>query len=145
MSPQRKCHFTCTYVPKVRRVSPATFIHVTWSYIHVTWKPRRWWNRLSDGFDKRNRLKLTWEQGDQLSVWKIRPKCSPNPFYQSQCIIFIVEKHSPKVRATVGSFQKLTKVNNIPKDENSTILVTLPGTDLDWWEEERERMESRER
>jgi hypothetical protein len=59
-----------------------------------------------------------WIQGDQMSLWKSRPKCSPTHFLSKQ-------KRSPKFFAGSVIFQKIPDVNNHPMDENSPNLVTM--------------------
>jgi hypothetical protein len=60
-------------------------------------------------------------QGDQMSLWRNRPNCSPTSFFAS----FTVEKSSPIVWPTFVIFKKQPKVNNRPIGENSPNLVTL--------------------
>jgi hypothetical protein len=53
-------------------------------------------------------------QGDQMSLRKIRPKCSPTNYLPKLMHNFSVEKCSLKIRATSVIFKKLPKVNNRP-------------------------------
>jgi hypothetical protein len=62
--------------------------------------------------------------GDQMSLTKNFPKCSPTIFIK----INTVENSSLLLSATFLIFKKLPKVNNSPRGENLTVLVTLGQT-----------------
>jgi hypothetical protein len=67
-------------------------------------------------------------QGDQMSLRKNRPKCSPIHFFcQKLYIIYTLVKISPTFWATSVIFEKTLKVNKRPLVENSPNLVTLPA------------------
>jgi hypothetical protein len=53
-------------------------------------------------------------QGDQMSFWKIRPKCSPTHFGQYYHISFTEEKSCQRMWTNSILFIKLPKVNNRP-------------------------------
>jgi hypothetical protein len=60
-------------------------------------------------------------QGDQTSLRKSRPKCSPTDFFVNGT----VKKSSPKFCATSAIFKPLPKEKNRLMSENSPNLVTL--------------------
>jgi hypothetical protein len=63
-------------------------------------------------------------QGDQMSLWKDRPTCSPNHFTQKLLHNLNHGKSGPQIWATYVTFNQLSKVNH-PMGENSPHLVTL--------------------
>jgi hypothetical protein len=74
------------------------------------------------------------DQGDQMSLWKNRPKFGQIHFCQNLYMYnFYRGKNSPAVWATiVPVFKKLPKENNLPIRENWPNLVTLFLMPLSW-------------
>jgi hypothetical protein len=54
-------------------------------------------------FQVKKRWRMNRLQGDQMSLWKNGPKCSPTLFCQYYCITLTVEKGSQKVWATFAN------------------------------------------
>jgi hypothetical protein len=67
-------------------------------------------------------------QGDQMSLCKSGPKCSPNPFFgQNEYINFSLQKGTKKF-GYFRNFQKVPKLSKGQTGENSPNLVT-PGSE----------------
>jgi hypothetical protein len=73
-------------------------------------------------------------QGDQMRLWKFRPKCSQAYFCQNLYVFCTKETRSTKVWATFVIFKKLPKVNNRPLGEKLHNLFALNlGTSWALW------------
>jgi hypothetical protein len=59
----------------------------------------------------KNDFRMGWEQGDQMSFCKNRPKYSPTHFFLKLIHTFTAEKSSPNIWATFVIFEKLPKEN----------------------------------
>jgi hypothetical protein len=76
-------------------------------------------------------LKARWQQGDQMSLLKNHPKCTPTLFCQNRYLHYFYRGKIVATKfglCTAAIFGKMPKVNNHPKGEKALNLVTLDGS-----------------
>jgi hypothetical protein len=71
---------------------------------------------------KKMYLYMSWSQGDQMSLWRNRPKCCPRLFLSKVLHNLNSLKSSPKMRAIFCNFQSnCPKLSTIYRAKNRTI------------------------